>query len=191
MAGHSNNELIKIVTVLRSDYRPEAVEAAEKEIANRDIDTELLKEIKSKAEASHLKTVALEWRKVGAGVRFINFVIDFFAILSLDVLILFLLARVDSTFVNEGNDFFFWLLFAITFLGYYVTLEYKLQKTLGKFLTGTVVVKGDCSHPDLGDIVARTLCRLIPFDRLSFVFFQYGIHDRFSGTMVLKENGKK
>ncbi|WP_349663302.1 RDD family protein [Cellulophaga lytica] len=49
-------------------------------------------------------------------------------------------------------------------------MEIKFQKTIGKFVTKTKVVKMNGEKPTDGDIMTRTFCRLIPFDRLSFLF---------------------
>jgi hypothetical protein len=38
----------------------------------------------------------------------------------------------------------------------------------------------------INDIMRRTFCRLIPFDRLSFLFMENGIHDGLSNTRVIK-----
>jgi hypothetical protein len=58
-------------------------------------------------------------------------------------------------------------------------------KKLGKFITKTkVVTLGE--KPSINDIMRRTFCRLIPFDRLSFLFMENGIHDGLSNTRVIK-----
>ncbi len=75
-----------------------------------------------------------------------------------------------------------------TFIGYYAIMETKFQKTVGKYVTKTTVVKMNGEKPTNGDIVTRTFCRLIPFDRLSFLFMKNGIHDLLSKTKVVKDN---
>lgn len=42
-------------------------------------------------------------------------------------------------------------------------------KTIGKYITKTIVVMEDGSKPKASDIVLRSLCRLIPFDAFSFL----------------------
>ncbi len=75
-----------------------------------------------------------------------------------------------------------------SFIIYYVLMEFKFQRTLGKFLTKTKVVTQTGSKPSLNDIFIRTLCRFIPFDRTSFIVVKNGFHDRLSKTTVIKEN---
>ena len=41
-----------------------------------------------------------------------------------------------------------------------------------------------------GDIITRTFCRLIPFDRISFLFVKNGIHDYLSKTKVVKDTAE-
>jgi uncharacterized RDD family membrane protein YckC len=76
---------------------------------------------------------------------------------------------------------------AAAFFGYYVIMETKYQKTIGKFITKTTVVTKDGAKPEIGDIVRRTFCRLIPFDRISFMFTKNGFHDRLSDTIIIKD----
>ncbi len=66
-------------------------------------------------------------------------------------------------------------------------MEIKFQKTLGKFVTKTKVVKLNGEKPTNEDIITRTFCRLIPFDRISFLFVKNGIHDFLSKTKVVKD----
>jgi uncharacterized RDD family membrane protein YckC len=75
------------------------------------------------------------------------------------------------------------VLMVFSFVLYFSVMEFKFQKTLGKFITKTKVVtlKGK-----INDIMRRTFCRLIPFDRLSFLFMENGIHDGLSNTRVIK-----
>jgi uncharacterized RDD family membrane protein YckC len=66
-------------------------------------------------------------------------------------------------------------------------MEIKFQKTIGKFITKTKVVKLNGEKPESSDIISRTFCRLIPFDRVSFLFMKNGIHDFLSKTKVIKD----
>jgi uncharacterized RDD family membrane protein YckC len=80
-----------------------------------------------------------------------------------------------------------YLMLTASFFGYYVFMETKYQKTIGKFITKTKVVNKNGTRPEVGDIVRRTFCRLIPFDRISFLFTQNGFHDRLSDTTIIKD----
>jgi len=66
-------------------------------------------------------------------------------------------------------------------------MEIKFQKTVAKFITKTKVVRLDGSKPNDSEIIARTICRLIPFDGISYLFVKNGLHDYLSKTKVVKD----
>jgi uncharacterized RDD family membrane protein YckC len=78
------------------------------------------------------------------------------------------------------------IIFLPTFWTYYILTEYYFQRTLGKVLTNTIVVTTSGNKPTFGQIIGRTLSRNIPFEYLSYLGTTKGIHDRLSGTRVIK-----
>jgi hypothetical protein len=84
------------------------------------------------------------------------------------------------------NTYFFFGFDVVFICIVFSVMEFKFQKTLGKFITKTKVVN-QREKPSINDIMRRTFCRLIPFDRLSFLFMENGIHDGLSNTRVIKE----
>jgi uncharacterized RDD family membrane protein YckC len=71
---------------------------------------------------------------------------------------------------------------------YYGLLEHYWGRTLGKFLTRTIVISADGERPTISQIVARTLSRFIPFEPLSYLFggsYPIGLHDSLSKTRVV------
>jgi len=58
-------------------------------------------------------------------------------------------------------------------------------RSLGKFITGTIVVKEDGSLPTSEDFLKRNFSRIVPFDALSFLGSR-GWHDSWSDTKVVK-----
>lgn len=68
---------------------------------------------------------------------------------------------------------------------YYNFMEALTGRTLGKYITGTMVVQHDGTRPDAGTIGVRSLCRIIPFDGLSFLGDGRGWHDSLSKTYVV------
>jgi len=188
MFGKTDEELIKIVTLNRGKYQEEAVKAAEHEIDLRNIDASRFEEISSKINVNEKITKEIENNSVRSIVRFANFVIDFMVIFILYAIIvptiesiLPLTNRVELSIYRMGS-----LILFIAF--YYISFEHNSQKTLGKMITKTKVVTLDGNKPELMDIVSRTFCRLIPFDRFSFFFTRNGFHDAISGTKVIKDN---
>lgn len=184
MSAKTNEELIKIVTIERESYTPQAVEAADYEIKKRNVNTSEFERVTERITAEKEQKQIVDSSVVSSGVRLINFLID-----SIICLILILLESVIIGFLNqEGLIFFGYILIFGTFIGYYAFMEIKFQKTVGKFITKTKVVKMSGEKPQNGDIITRTFCRLIPFDRISFLFVKNGIHDILSKTKVVKDS---
>lgn len=188
MSNKTDAELIKIVTVNRDKYQVLAIEAAEKEIDLRQIDSSKVQEITTKIEVEKVKIEKIENNTVGSRIRLLNFVIDFMVIFILYCLIvpvvetfLPLVNRTELSIYRIGSLIFFIAL-------YYIPFEYKTQKTLGKIITKTNVVTFEGNKPELVDIISRTFCRLIPFDRFSFLYSRNGFHDAISRTKVIKDN---
>lgn len=188
MSNKTDEELIKIVTVNRNKYQELAIEAAEKEIDLRKIDSSKVEAITAKVEIEKQIIKKIENNTVGSQIRFVNFVIDFMVIFILYSLIvpvvetlLPLVNRTELSIYRIGSLVFFVAL-------YYIPFEHKTQKTLGKIITKTKVVTFEGNKPELMDIISRTFCRLIPFDRFSFLYSRNGFHDAISRTKVIKDN---
>jgi len=187
MSERSDDELIKIVTAERDKYNPTAIEAAELEVDKRNIDTSKFEEIKAKTTTERVAKEKVDANVVGSGIRFVNFLIDFIIWLILAMIVIFIIELViqptDESFISILG----YILIFGTFIAYYAIMEIKFQKTVGKFVTKTKVVKMDGTKPETSDIITRTFCRLIPFDRISFLFVRNGIHDFLSKTKVVKD----
>jgi uncharacterized RDD family membrane protein YckC len=69
-------------------------------------------------------------------------------------------------------------------LCYYLLFEGLWARSPGKLVFGTIVVDEQGMRPRFPQILGRTLCRLIPFEALSF-FGSRGWHDRFPRTHVV------
>jgi len=180
MSKRTDQELIKIITIDREDYQPLAIEAAEAEIKNRGINQTLIEEAHANVNAS-----TKAWQpsgKVNAVTRFVHFVIDTIIWMVVTTILTLPINAQDDTQMLLG-----YLIMLATFIGYYALLETKYQKTVAKFITKTKVVNYDGSKPTSSDILRRTLCRIIPFDAISFLFSANGFHDRLSNTKVIRD----
>jgi uncharacterized RDD family membrane protein YckC len=70
---------------------------------------------------------------------------------------------------------------------YYILMEGIFGRTLGKLITGTVVVDGFGNKPSFGKIIGRSFARLIPFEAFSFLGSTgRGWHDSLTDTYVVK-----
>ena len=72
-------------------------------------------------------------------------------------------------------------------LFYYNFFEILFARTIGKFITQTVVVMVNGKRPQHETILIRSLCRLIPLNAISFLgITQRGWHDSISKTYVVR-----
>lgn len=128
------------------------------------------------------------------GSRFINYVIDIVAILFSIFVFGIVMALLANLFDLSGllywlgnmSDFEGQILFLFISIFYYTFTEGIFGRTLGKFITGTIVVDENGEKPSFGTIFKRSLCRLIPFDGFSFLGTR-GWHDSISDTYVVNK----
>ncbi|WP_293870651.1 RDD family protein [Flavobacterium sp.] len=125
--------------------------------------------------------------------RFSNWFID----LIVQVIFLFLiLVFITAIALSNGNKEFMvsfvkndiaqYTVVTCTSLLYYNFFEIFFAKTFGKFITQTVVVDINGDKPHHETILIRSLCRLIPFEILSFITMPArGWHDSLSKTYVV------
>jgi uncharacterized RDD family membrane protein YckC len=128
----------------------------------------------------------------GQGERLINFIVDMIAFLVLWLVLSFglLMFGLDQTFHDDTEDqrpIILAIILVPTFWGYYILTEFLFQRTLGKLLTKTKVVTKSGGKPTFLQILIRTLSRSIPFEYFSYLGTVNGIHDKLSGTRVIKE----
>ena len=132
------------------------------------------------------------------GIRLANHIIDhilsmfFCAVLAL--IIGFFSTRYFGGSIDDIGDVsvqFFVFLFI--FRMYYIFFEGIWQSTPGKWITGTKVVRKDGRKPHFGQILGRSLVRIIPFEPLSYLTNPHplGWHDRLSRTLVVSSNATK
>ncbi|MBW4888560.1 RDD family protein [Mucilaginibacter sp. HMF5004] len=117
------------------------------------------------------------------GKRFLNYIID-----RIILWLFFTTGPInfkEYSFILPGKSFTVLLIYGIICFAYYFLTEYFLGKTPAKFLTKTLVVDVNGNMPSARVIATRTLCRLIPFDALSFIFATNGWHDSISDTRVV------
>jgi uncharacterized RDD family membrane protein YckC len=184
MSKRTNEELIKIVRVDRDSYQPTAIEAAEREIQKRNIEVSKIEEVKTTYTKLADKQKEIDTNKVSAVTRLLHFIIDTLAVLIIATVLPFLITPFATGF---NQNLLGYSLLVVSFFGYYIFMETKYQKTLGKFITKSKVIMKGGQKPTQGDIITRTACRLVPFDRVSYFFAVNGIHDYLSNTTVVKD----
>lgn len=71
---------------------------------------------------------------------------------------------------------------------YFNCFEILFARTIGKFITKTVVVDEYGRKPTINAILMRSICRAIPFEFLTFLGMPCrGWHDQFSNTYVVQQ----
>lgn len=130
--------------------------------------------------------------------RFLNYIIDLFSVILmiyvLAIIYIFLKYWLTGTPVEvtayelENVDP---LLDRLGTALFYVLFLFGMEKltngrSLGKLITGTVVVKTDGTALTTADLLRRNFSRIVPFDGLSFLGSN-GWHDSWSDTRVVKK----
>lgn len=188
MSKRTDKDLIKITRIEQRDYDPLAVEAAEAELQRRNLDAQYLQDITDELTKAFEQRQEKEKNHIDVGTRIIHMVVDG-AIYNLIAVFLFVIVIFAIKPQDELQmQLILYTVYATAFFSYYMVMEYTYQKTVGKFITKTKVVLTDGSKPDVGVILLRTICRLIPFDAISFISGKDGFHDTLSKTTLVKEN---
>ena len=118
------------------------------------------------------------------GSRLINLIID---TIILYLLVVFLVIMMGAMLFND--DIMFTLFFYLVMVVYYTFFEALTGKTPAKWLTRTKVVTYFGQRPSFADILRRSLCRLIPFESLSYLGKQpVGWHDSIPKTYVVSDD---
>lgn len=143
--------------------------------------TEIPLDIKNKLENylyknSDLLPINTEQIQATKTKRFLNYLVDIIIISFISVLFGFNLNWQNLTVI-------------IVLLSYYLLMEGAFRTTIGKLLTNTKVVDIDGTRVD--GIFVRTICRIIPFEPLSFLFGKNGWHDSISKTTVIDKGMRK
>lgn len=127
-----------------------------------------------------------DFRTASSSRRLANYIIDKIGYFFFAFVVGIILGLIGVNIEPVNN----YLLGIMLILGYYIFFEGIWQRTPGKWITKTKVVKEDGTKPDFGQIVGRSFSRLIPFEAFSFLAGGYpvGWHDRFPHTLVVPEN---
>lgn len=124
-------------------------------------------------------------------LRLLNLIVDFITIIFIWIALssVLIVLGVEQFYVDQNGvqtPLISLIIFVPIFWSYYIICESVFQRTLGKVLTKTKVVDQNNSKPAFGQILGRTFSRSIPFEYLSYIVSRNGIHDRLSGTYVVR-----
>jgi len=120
------------------------------------------------------------------GLRFANYVIDMVVYLVLLFALVFFLGLIGGLGLLGSS---LWLNLIALFMNftYYTAMESATGQTIGKMITGTIVVDANGDRPSTSTIMLRSLCRFIPFEAVSFLGEGTGWHDHLTKTMVVRK----
>jgi len=128
------------------------------------------------------------------GIRLANLFIDYLGFFAILILMMFVASFIATAVGNQ--DFMLWytreittmnLVSIVLFFLYYFIWEALTGRTLGKLISGTIVVNENGEKPTASEIFIRTICRFIPFEYFSFLG-ERGWHDSISKTYVVKKH---
>ncbi len=94
----------------------------------------------------------------------------------------------DTALSKNNGRAYSLLIVLVVPLTYYIFLELFLGRTLGKFITGSIVVDKDGKRPGIFRIIIRTGCRFFPHTLFSAFFRDRIFHDKISSTFVVDKN---
>jgi uncharacterized RDD family membrane protein YckC len=125
--------------------------------------------------------------------RLLNLIIDI-CVVYFVFMLLGLFAGVLAAFGSEG--FLNWftemdgltdrLVTTLVMVIYLFAMEVTTQRSVGKFITGTIVVSEDGTKPEPRKIMVRALCRIIGLEALTFIREKpRGWHDSAADTYVV------
>lgn len=152
--------------------------------------------LKTKPTMSNSTYIIDDKLLVSGGQRFLNYLLDNIFVLALIFLLAVFLAFFGTllgltglvNWMNNIGDLEGRFLFVVFTIIYYTVTEGLFGRSLAKLITGTIVVDENGVKPDFGTIVKRSLCRIIPFDGLSFLGSSArGWHDSLSDTYVVNK----
>ncbi len=132
------------------------------------------------------------------GLRLAHFIIDKIIIIGVTYLLAIILAIISYKalvmvatpffYLDLGIYAFYYDFFSLgIFVLYYFITELTMRRSIGKFVTGTVVIDEYGNKPETGILVGRSFARLIPFEALSCVAGRMW-HDKLSRTYVVKKS---
>lgn len=129
-------------------------------------------------------------KKADKNVRLGNLIIDGLVIFTIQLLISLLFSASDSASAFIVNILSAGSFIQIAFL-YYLIFESINGKTLGKMVTGTIVVNKSGVKPSFLRILFRSILRITQWNIISLFLGTNCIHDRWTGTYVVSKTSER
>lgn len=152
----------------------------------------LCKDFELKPGADSIKThktspYSLNEGHVNGWMRFANYIIDIIAFYALFFVVV--TAYFSLSGYRDIEGFEFYVLVYGLYIFYYTLFEVLFGQTVGKLVTGTIVVTSTGDKPTFGKILGRSFSRIIPFEVFSFLGENAsGWHDSLTDTVVVQKS---
>jgi len=130
-------------------------------------------------------------------LRFVSAFVDFILLSILSTILVVVTAANDGSPIGSGMPAFLLPTLLLMWFGYGIVMEAsKYQGTVGKIVTGTVVVNEDGSAMSLAKVLGRNLGKIlsgivpfyIPYLMVSFTKKRQSLHDYMCGSYVYKKS---
>lgn len=123
---------------------------------------------------------------VSGGARFGHYLIDLIVLYAINFGIGIIVGIVNPSILLTMPDAMWNVISMLILVAYYFIMESTLQRTVGKFVTDSVVIDEYGNKPSTSTLLGRSFARLIPFEALSCLS-ERGWHDKLSKTYVVKK----
>lgn len=129
--------------------------------------------------------------------RFTNYMVDYLAQIAIFFIVI-MVSQIIALLINrtlpiawlEGmNKIQEYIFGAVLSIFYYSIFESITARSLGKFITNTIVVLKDGTKPPIETILRRSLYRVVPLNALSFLWGDRIWHDKYTDTFVVSKSG--
>jgi len=141
----------------------------------------------NRVKVPYIAQVSYELKLVTGFKRLAHFIVDLIIIYTIVFIVFFMIGLLNPGYSSESNLFLEQIFPYAIYIGYFLVCESTMQRTLGKFLTRSIVVDVYGNKPSVGAIFGRTLSRLVPFEAFSCLG-KRGWHDIWSETYVISES---
>lgn len=128
----------------------------------------------------------LEVKTINSSLRLVHWIVDSF------IISIFYYLIGMSPFMTLQLQNLIELIFILIYPMFYTMMEYHFQQTIGKMLTGHVVINEYAESPSFVTCLLRTCLRIVPFEYLSCTGSpSRGWHDKWSKTYVVPKGDVK
>jgi uncharacterized RDD family membrane protein YckC len=117
------------------------------------------------------------------GARVGNFIIDSIVFVIIQAFVAIIIYLLSPEFLEDDNTAAIYVV--VLYCSYYFVLEYCFGRTPGKWITKTKIISANGDRPSFAAVLFRSLLRLLPFDGVSFLLGQVGLHDTLTKTTVV------